>query len=89
MEEGNQVIQEFLPRFNQGRAVTPEQPEKAYRTFPGDLSLTEMVSTRNTRRVARENTVRYQCRKLQLPPGAQGPGDADLRLKVLAVQTGN
>ena len=60
MEEANEFLQEFLPRFNKRFAVAAEQPEAAYRPVPADLSLTDTVSIRHTRKVARDNTVHYQ-----------------------------
>ena len=83
MEEANAVLQEYLPRFNQRFAVAAEQPETAYRPVPEDLSLTETVSIKHTRKVARDNTVKYQWRVLQLLPGAERPSYAGLRVEVL------
>ena len=83
MEEANQVLQEFLPRFNRRFALTPEQPETAYRPVSEDLSLTETVSIQHTRKVARDNTVHYQWRVLQLLPGAERPSYAGLQVEVL------
>ena len=83
MEEANAVLQEFLPRFNKRFAVAAEQPETAYRPVPDDLSLTETVSIRHTRKVARDNTVKYQWRVLQLLPGAERPSYAGLQVEVL------
>ena len=84
MEAANAVLQEFLPRFNRRYAVTPEQPEMAGRPVPKDLCLTEKLSIRHTRKVARDNTVHYQWRALQLLPGAERPSYAGLRVEVLA-----
>ena len=83
MEEANAVLQEFLPRFNQRFAVAAEQPETAYRPVPEDLDLTEAVSIKHTRKVARDNTVKYQWRVLQLLPGAERPSYAGLRVDLL------
>ncbi len=83
MEEANAVLQEYLPRFNQRFAVAAEQPETAYRPVPEDLSLTETVSIKHTRKVARDNTVKYQWRVLQLLPGAERPSYAGLRVELL------
>ena len=45
-------VQEFLPRFNARFAVAAEQPERAYRPVPAELSLTETISLKHTRREA-------------------------------------
>ena len=83
MEEANQMMQEFLPRFNARFAVTAEQPETAYRPVPADLDLTETISIRHTRKVARDNTVKYQWRVLQLLPGEERPSYAGLKVDLL------
>ena len=77
MDQANAVLQEFLPRFNQRFSVAAEQPETAYRPVPEDLSLTETVSIRHTRKVARDNTMKYRWRVLQLLPGAERPSYTD------------
>ena len=38
MDQANEVLQEFLPRFNARFAVAAEQPEMAYRPVPAELS---------------------------------------------------
>ena len=83
MEQANAVLQEFLPRFNHRFAVTSEQPETAYRPVPEDLSITETVSIRHTRKVARDNTVKYQWRFLQLLPSKERPSYSGLRVDLL------
>ena len=83
MEEANAVLQEYLPRFNKRFAVAAEQPETAYRPVPEDLSLTETVSIHHTRKAARDNTVKYQWRVLQLLPGVERPSYAGLQVEVL------
>ena len=83
IDEANMVLQEFLPRFNARFAVAAEQPETAYRPEPDELSLTETICIKDTRKVARDNTVKYQWRVLQLLPGAERPSYAGLRVEVL------
>ena len=83
MDQANDILQDFLPRFNHRFAVAAEQPEPAYRPVPDDLSLTETVSIKHTRKVARDNTVKYQWRVLQLLPGVERPSYAGLRVDVL------
>ncbi len=83
IDQANEVLQEFLPRFNRRFAVAAEQPETAYRPIPADLSLTETVSIRHARKMARDNTVHYQWRVLQLLPGAERRSYAGLQVEVL------
>ena len=51
--------------------------------MPVDLSLTETICINHTRKVARDNTVKYHWRVLQLFPGADRPSYAGLRVEVL------
>ncbi len=83
IDQASLVLQEFLPRFNARFAVAAEQPETAYRPVPAELSLTESICLKDTRKVARDNTVKYQWRVLQLLPGAGRPSYAGLRVEVL------
>ena len=77
IDQAKELLQEFLPRFNARFAVAAEQPETAYRPVPADLSLTETICIKDTRKVARGNTVKYQWRVLQLLPGAERPATPD------------
>ncbi len=77
IDEAGLVLQEFLPRFNARFAVAAEHPETAYRPVPAELSLTETICIKDTRKVARDNTVKYHWRVLQLLPGADGPATPD------------
>ena len=77
------VLQEFLPRFNTRFAVAAEQPEQSYRPVPAELSLTETICLKDTRKVTRDNTMKYQWRVLQLLPEADRPSYAGLRVDVL------
>ena len=73
IDEASLVLQEYLPRFNARFRAAAEQPEPAYRPVPAALSLTEAISIKDSRKVARDNTVKYQWRVLQLLPEAERP----------------
>ena len=83
IDEASLVLREYLPRFNARFSVAAEQPEPAYRPVPDELSLTETICLKDTRKVARDNTVKYQWRVLQLLPEADRPSYAGLRVDVL------
>ena len=83
IDEASLVLRDYLPRFNARFSVAAEQPELAYRPVPTQLSLTETICLKDTRKVARDNTVKYQWRVLQLLPGADRPSYAGLRVDVL------
>ena len=83
IDQAKEVLQEFLPKINARFAVPAEHPETAYRPVPTQLSLTETICIKDTRKVARDNTVKYHWRVLQLLPGAERPSYAGLRVDVL------
>jgi hypothetical protein len=82
LEQANQVLADFLPQFNQRFGVPAAQPESAYRPGDPELDLGSVLCIKELRRVAKDNTVQYHGRTLQLYPdmerstyaGAQGGG---------------
>ena len=83
IDQANTILAEFLPRFNARFSVAAEQSETAYRQLAAELSLSETISLKHTRKVARDNTVKYQWQVLQLLPGMDRPSYAGLRVEVL------
>ena len=83
IDQANTILAEFLPRFNTRFSVAAEQSETAYRPLAAELSLSETISLKHTRKVARDNTVKYQWQVLQLLPGMDRPSYAGLRVEVL------
>ena len=68
--EANLVLWDFLPRFNQRFAVPAAQTGQAYRPVNPDMDIDGILCTKERRRVARDNTVQYRQRTLQLFPDA-------------------
>ena len=60
------VLRDFLPRFNARFSVQPEYPEAAYRPVSPELCRSGILCFKHTRKVARDNTVKYHWRVLQL-----------------------
>ena len=83
MDQATAVLQDFLPRYNARFAVQPEHPEPAYRPADPDLCLPEILCFKDTRKVARDNTVKYHWRVLQLLPDKERTSYAGLRVEVL------
>ena len=82
IEQANQVLWDYLPRFNQRFGVAPPEPTNAYRPINEDLDLGSVFSFKYTRRVARDNTVKYNWRTLQLLPTPDRPSYAGTRVEV-------
>jgi hypothetical protein len=82
LEEANQVLSDFLPRFNQRFGVPAAQPESAYRPVDPELDLGGVLCIKEFRRVAKDNTVRYHGRSLQLFPSMERTSYAGARVEV-------
>ena len=82
LAEANQVLAEFLPRFNQHFGVPADQPESAYRPMDPELDLGGVLCIKELRRVAKDNTVQYHGRTLQLYPSTERSSYAGARVEV-------
>ena len=83
IDDANHVLEGFLPRFNSRFKVPPQKSEVAYRAVDGGMYLDRVLCFKYRRRVARDNTVRYRWRTLQLLPGADRPTYAGAVVDVL------
>jgi len=83
LDQATAVLKDFLPRYNARFAVQPEHPEPAYPPADHDLCLAEILCFKDTRKVSRDNTVKYNWRVLQLLPDAERTSYAGLRVEVL------
>jgi transposase len=69
--EANQVLRDFLPRFNRRFGVPAAQLGQAYRPVSPGTDINGILCIKERRRVARDNTVQYRGRNLQLFPDAE------------------
>ena len=81
--EANRVLEQFLPGFNQRFGVPPQYPEPAFRPLDPELRLEPILCFKHKRRVARDNTVRFQLPTLQLLPGRERHSCAGAAVEVL------
>ena len=81
--EAQTVLERFLPRFNARFAVAARQPEPARLPLDLALDLGAILAFRHTRSVARDNTVKYHWRTLQLLRGPERPSYAGARVEVV------
>jgi transposase len=70
IEAANSILEAFLPRFNERFGVPAAQPETAYRQIDPGVDIEGILCFKERRRVARDNTVQYHGRTLQLFPGS-------------------
>ena len=80
----NAVLEHFLPRFNRRFQVPPQHPEPAFRSLDPELCLDQILCFKHRRKVAKDNTVRFQLHTLQLLPGPERPSYAGAAVEVLA-----
>ena len=81
--EANRVLEQFLSRFNRRFGVPPQHSEPAFRPLDPKLCLEPVLCFRHHRKVARDNTVRFQLHTLQLLPGPERPSYAGAVVEVL------
>ena len=82
IDEANEVLHRFLPRFNEKFGVPAEHSSVAYRPMESSVSLDQILCFKHRRKVARDNTVKYNWRTLQLLPGKERPSYAGAQLEV-------
>ena len=83
IEQANTVLEQFLPRFNRRFQVPPQYPDPAFRPLDPELCLEQILCFKHRRRVARDNTVRFQLDTLQVLPGPERPSYAGAAVEVL------
>ncbi len=68
MEEANQVLWDFLPRFNQKFAVPAKEPGSAYRPVGEGFFPDEVFCFKEKRTVGADNVVSFENHRLQIVP---------------------
>ncbi len=66
--EATEVLSEFVPRYNTRFGVPAAQGGSAYRVIDEGLEVEGVLCLKERRRVAKDNTVQYHGRTLQLFP---------------------
>ena len=86
--ESQIMLERFLPRFNARFRVPAADPEVAYRPLDPALPLASILSFRHPRAVARDNTVKYRWRTLQLLPGPERTSYAGAHVELVEQPSG-
>jgi len=68
IKEANQVLWEFLPRYNQRFAIPAVEPGSAYRQPEGRFNPEEVFCFKYYRTVGPDNVVRFGMHRLQIMP---------------------
>ena len=88
IKEANFVLDDFLDRFNERFGVPAQEPESAYRPTDPQMCMDTVLCFKHTRKVARDNTVKYRWRTLQLLPGIERPSYAGSNVEVIEMLDG-
>jgi transposase len=81
IDEANRILQEFLTRFNEHFGVPASQLESAYRPLCG-LDIDGVLCYKEIRKVAKDNTVQYHGKNLQIFPGPERTSYARAHVEV-------
>jgi hypothetical protein len=82
LAEANEVLEDFLPRFSKRFGVVASQGEVAYRPLDPELDLAGVLCIKEQRKVAKDNTVQYKGKTLQLFPDRERTSYARTRVEV-------
>jgi len=82
MEEAQEVLRRFLPRYNRRFVVPAAEPESAYRSVDPDLDLATVFCLKHTRTVGRDNVVQFKGHHLQILPSQGRASYARARVEV-------
>ena len=83
IEEARVVLKAFVDHFNERFGVSAQEPEVAYRPVDTQTPLDRVLCFKHSRKVAKDNTVKYRRNTLQLLPGKEQPTYAGLKVDVL------
>ncbi len=82
IEEANNVLETFVPRFNERFGVPAAQLEPGYRAADPEMDIDTILCVKELRKVAKDNTVRYHGHTLQIFPGPERRSYAGTRVEV-------
>lgn len=82
LEEANQVLVSFLPKYNQRFRVKPTQAGTAYVPWPKEYRAKDYFCFKHTRTVTNDNTIPFDGHRLQIPPGPKRRSYAKAKVEV-------
>lgn len=88
LEQANEVLWEFLPDYNKRFRLEAAQAGSAYRALPPRVKLEEIFCFKYGRTVNNDNTVSFDGRVIQIPPGPGGRSYAKARVEIREAMDG-
>lgn len=82
-EEANQVLERYIPKYNQRFIREAAEPETDYLPWPQEYHAKDFFCFKHTRVVMNDNTFSFDGHRLQIPPGPQHRSYARASVEVL------
>jgi len=82
LEQADQLLLKFLPRFNTRFAKDPAHPESAYQPWPEAVLPEAVFCFKHKRTVANDNTISFSGHPFQIPPDRRRGNYARCRVEV-------
>jgi len=73
LQEANEALAVYLPKFNMRFGVEPACEDSAYRPWPADLRREQVFCFKHQRTVNNDNTISFDGHRLQIPPSVDRP----------------
>jgi transposase len=89
LEEANDVLARHLPNFNARFSIPQAEPGSAYRPWPQDLHPDHAFCFKHRRTVNNDNTISFDGKRLQIPPGPHRTSYAKARVHVWQLLDGS
>jgi hypothetical protein len=80
--QANQVLHRFLPQYSARFGVSSALPGSAYRPWPDHLKPEQVFCFKHQRTVSNDNTISFDGKRLQIPPGPHRLSYARARVEV-------
>jgi transposase len=82
LDQANQVLKAFLPKFNAHFRVAPAQIQSAYLPWPKEYRAKHFFCFKHTRTVSNDNTFPFDGHRFQIPPGPKRRSYAKTKVDV-------
>ena len=82
IQQANEVLDGFIPRFNEKFAIMAEQDCPACRCLEQSVSFDQILCFKHRRKVSRDNTVKYKRHTPQLLPDGTRPTYTGVQVEV-------
>lgn len=82
LEQANQVLKSFLPKFNTRFRVAPAQIQSGYLPWPKEYRAKDFFCFKHTRTVTNDNTFPFDGHRFQIPPGPKRRSYAQAKVDV-------